>query len=88
LIEVRDDVPPFDRQLGWCFVAMAALFSLGIWPVLKTKVYPQAPGLGARMAVPAMFLILAQACFAGFGLWFMIFVILAGARLIYFRRLA
>ena len=74
------------ERLGWCIVAMAAIFSLGILPLWKTRIYPQGPGLAVRMAVPALLMILALACFAGYGHWAMIIVILAGARQIYTLR--
>ena len=73
----------FYGRLGWCMVAIAAIFSLGLIPALKSSIYPQSPGLGVRVAAPALFFMMAVACFAGFGFWAMLLVVVAGSRLIF-----
>jgi hypothetical protein len=76
----------FDARLGGCMAAIAALFALGLMPGLAPRVYRGRPGFARRLAAPAIFGILAIACFSGLGLPTFIAVALAGLALITVAR--
>lgn len=75
-----------DTPLGWMFLGLAAMFSLGLIPPMAVRFYPTRPGLVARLAAPATFGLLAAACFAGFATPALYAVAGVGTSLIVNRR--
>ena len=74
------------EALGWMFVALAAIFALGLAGPLVRHYYPGPSTLPRRMAAPLIFSILAAACFTGIGLAALIFFVLLGLTLMIVRR--
>ncbi len=75
-----------DTQFGWMFVAIAALFTLGLIPRFARRFYPGSPSLLRRLAAPVIFLLLAAACFAGMALPSLSLVVLLGTAMIAVTR--
>ena len=74
------------KVLGWMFVALTAIFALGIAGPLARQYYPGPSTLPRRLAAPLIFNILAMACFMGFGQAALIFTVLLGLTLVVSRR--
>ena len=75
-----------DTPLGWMFLGLAALFSLGLVPRMAGQFYPTRPGFVTRLAAPVTFGLLAAACFAGFAIPALYTVAVVGTALIVYRR--
>lgn len=73
-------------SLGWCFVAIAGLFLLGLLPAFAARFYPQSVGVVPRAAAPVLFALLSMACFSGFGLWALGLIALGGGALVVLQR--
>ncbi|VTR94125.1 unnamed protein product [Gemmata massiliana] len=69
----------FFVQSGWCFVALAAIFGLGLIPRLAPRFYPSSPGPLVRLVAPLIFAALGAACFIGFGLEALVSIALLGS---------
>ena len=65
----------FYQRLGWGFLLIAAIFSLGLARPFARRFYPGSPGFIPRLAAPVIFALLAAACFAGVGM--LVFVLTA-----------
>ncbi|HEX4612821.1 MAG TPA: hypothetical protein VH092_31795 [Urbifossiella sp.] len=74
--------------LGWTFLGLTALFSLGLVPRLASRFYPTRPVLLVRLAAPVIFSVLAAACFAGLAFPAVCVVAAVGTALIVRRRSA
>ncbi len=57
-----------DTRLGWTFLGVALLFSLGLLPRLAARFYPGRPSVLIRLAAPVIFASLSAACFCGFAM--------------------
>ena len=75
-----------DTQLGWMFVAMAAIFALGLIPRWAVRFYPTAPPFLVRLAAPVLFAVVASACFRGLAVKALALVIICGMTLIFISR--
>ena len=73
---------------AWTFVAIYALFMLGLAPAIGRQIYPQfdSLSLATRAIAPLPFAIIAAGCFAGFGQPTLIAVIVVGIALIGLHR--
>jgi len=71
---------------GWIFVALAAIFALGMAKPFARYYYPDLPSFPRRLAAPLIFGVLAAACFMGIGRAVLIFVVLVGLTLVFIRR--
>jgi len=76
----------FYPHFGWCLLALALLFLMGLLPPIARRFYPERPNFRLRMAAPVIFAVLACACFAGIGLAAMILTITIGMALIGYNR--
>ena len=75
-----------DTPLGWMFVALAAIFTLGIAPPFARRFYPGSPNFVRRLAAPVIFALLAAACFQGMALPALSLVVILGTALIAVSR--
>jgi hypothetical protein len=75
-----------DTPLGWMFLGIATLLSLGLAPRLAGRFYPTRPRFVTRLAAPVIFGVLAALCFAGFATPALYVVAVAGIALIVYRR--
>ena len=75
-----------DTPLGWMFVALAAIFTLGLAAPFARRFYPSSPNLLRRLAAPVIFSLLAVACFRGGALPALVVVVIVGVGLIAIRR--
>jgi hypothetical protein len=75
-----------DTPLGWMFLGIAALFSLGLVPPLAGRFYPTRPRFVIRLAAPVIFGFLTASCFAGFATPALYAVAVAGTVMIVYRR--
>ena len=64
--------------LGWMFVALAAIYALGVAEPLARRFYPGSPGLLARLGAPLIFAGLAAACFQHFAIPALISIVTLG----------
>ena len=71
---------------GWMFLAIAAIFTLGIARPLARHYYPGRSTFPRRLAAPLIFGILAAMCFMGIGQAALIFAVLLGLTLVIIRR--
>jgi len=72
--------------MGWLFAAIATLFSLGLTPRFGRSFYPTSPSFGLRLAAPALFLLIATACFWGYAIQAFVVTVALGLPLIVTRR--
>jgi len=72
--------------IGWMFVALTAIFALGLSPRWANRFYPTSPSFSRRLAAPVIFAALAAVCFAGFALQALSAVVIAGGALIAMHR--
>ena len=79
-------IAAFFAPLGWCFLAIAGLFLLGLTPRFAPRFYPDASGVVARAAAPVLFALLAAACFGGWGQPALVTTTLVGAALCVLQR--
>lgn len=77
-----------DAPFGWLFVAMAALFALGLIPRWAVRFYPASPPFLVRLAAPIIFAVLASACFLGLSVQALTVVVVCGLTLIFVSRWA
>jgi hypothetical protein len=75
-----------DTGFGWLFVAMAAIFALGLIPRWAVRYYPTSPPFLVRLAAPVIFAVLASACFLGLAVKAFAVLIVCGMILILIRR--
>jgi len=69
------------------FLSLAAFFALGVSPRFARRFYPEAPSFRRRLAAPALFTMLALACFAGMALPALVAsTAFGGAAVFYHRR--
>jgi hypothetical protein len=54
-------------NFGWCLLLVAAIFAVGLVPKFAPWIYPGNPGFLGRLAAPAIFGLLATACFFRLG---------------------
>jgi hypothetical protein len=79
-------VDPFFERFGWCMVAVASIFALGLVPRLASRFYRGSPGFARRLAAPVIFSVLAAACFLGIGGELLILVAVLGLTQIIMSR--
>jgi hypothetical protein len=65
--------------LGWMFVLLATIFSLGLTKLFAKRFYPASPGFSRRLAAPLIFGVLALACFMGTSFLALTLVVLLGS---------
>lgn len=76
----------FYHHFGWCLLALALIFLMGLLPPIARRFYPEQPHFRLRLAAPVIFAVLASACFAEIGLAAMILTITIGIALIGYNR--
>lgn len=76
----------FFRRFGWALVALAVFFACGAVPPFASYFYPKATTVLARVSAPAIFTVLALACFGGYGRETLMATIGIGSVLIVMRR--
>jgi len=76
----------FYHHFGWCLLALALIFLMGLLPPIARRFYPERPHFRLRLAAPVIFAVLACACFAEIGLAAMILTITIGMALIGYNR--
>ncbi|BCM89865.1 hypothetical protein IAD21_01713 [Abditibacteriota bacterium] len=75
-----------DLSLGYMFVSIAAIFALGLVPILSSRIYPTSPSLQRRLIAPLLFVLLAGSCFAGLGFQALVLTVIAGLSCIALKR--
>ncbi len=67
-----------DTDFGWLFVAISAIFTLGLTPQWASRFYPASPTFLVRLAAPMIFALLASACFMGVAIQALMVIVVCG----------